>query len=118
QIARRTVEHFVKNDFVIVSGLALGIDSVAHEATLKNLGKTIAVLVDVARISPAINRGLAHEIIESGGLLVAEHPPETRAIPAFFAKRDRIQSGLSLAVFAIETSVDGGTMHAVRCSNV
>jgi DNA processing protein len=116
-IATKTVSNFVSNGFCIVSGLAIGIDTIAHQATIDNAGKTIAVLVDVEKVSPAKNRGLANDIIESGGLLVSENPPNTNVIPAFFAKRDRIQAGLSLAVFAIETSIDGGTMHAVKTAN-
>jgi DNA processing protein len=117
QIARRTVERFADYGFTIVSGLALGIDSIAHRATLAVNKPTIAVLVDLKKISPSTNQSLSHEILADDGLLVAENPPGTKAIPAFFAKRDRIQAGLSAAVFAIETSIDGGTMHAVRASN-
>lgn len=118
EITRRTVEYFVSKNFVIVSGLALGIDTIAHQATLACSGKTIAVIVDVAQVSPSTNRDLAKKILDSGGLLIAENSPGTSAFPALFAKRDRIQSGLSLAVFAIETTTDGGTMHAVRTSKL
>lgn len=116
-IASKTVSHFVSQDYCVVSGLAIGIDTIAHQATLDSSGKTIAVLVDIEKVSPAKNKGLADQILEQGGLLVAENPPGTNVIPALFAKRDRIQSGLSLAVFAIETSIDGGTMHAVKTAN-
>lgn len=116
-IARRTVEHFSKNGFCIVSGLALGIDAIAHRAALDNQGATIAVLVDILNVLPSQNRELADQIIDGRGLLISENQPNTKVIPALFAKRDRIQSGLSMAVFAIETSVDGGTMHAVQAAN-
>lgn len=116
-ITRRTVETFVAKGFCIVSGLALGIDSIAHRATLESKGATIAVVVDVLKIAPSSNRDLAERIIHEGGLLVAENLPNINAVPGLFAKRDRIQSGISLAVFAIETSVDGGTMHAVKAAN-
>jgi DNA processing protein len=59
---------------------------------------------------------LADNILANGGLLVAEMPPGVKIIPSMFAKRDRIQSGLSLAVFPIETNIDGGTMHAVNAA--
>jgi DNA processing protein len=116
QITFKTVEAFAKRGFSIVSGLALGIDTIAHRAALDFNAPTIAVLVDLVNISPSSNRSLADKIIEKGGLLVAENPPGTKAIPAFFAKRDRIQAGLSTAVFTIETSIDGGTMHAVNAA--
>ena len=115
-IAQRTVEHFARKGFCIISGLALGIDAIAHRAALENQGSTIAVVVDVLNVSPSSNRDLASRILQNNGLLVSENLPGTKLIPAFFAKRDRIQSGLSLAVFAIETSVEGGTMHAVNAA--
>lgn len=116
-IAHRTVEHFTKKGYCIVSGLALGIDAIAHQATLEHQGLTIAVVVDVINISPSSNRDLADRILQDKGVLVSENLPGSKVIPALFAKRDRIQAGLSLAVFAIETSVDGGTMHAVKAAN-
>jgi DNA processing protein len=115
-ITVRTVEEFAQRKFSIVSGLALGIDAIAHQTALDIGAPTIAVLVDLQNVSPAANRQLASDILDNEGLWVAENPPGTRIIPAFFAKRDRIQAGLSTAVFAIETSVDGGTMHAVRAA--
>ena len=117
KIAQRTVEQFSNSGFCIVSGLAIGIDAIAHQSALDSNGKTIAVLVDVRNVSPSQNRELSERIIESGGLLISENKPNTRIIPALFAKRDRIQSGLAMAVFAIETSVNGGTMHAVKAAN-
>lgn len=113
-ITIKTIQNFATYGFTIVSGLALGIDTIAHRAALDAKTPTVSVLVDVESISPASNREFAKEILDRGGLLVAENAPGTKAIPAFFAKRDRIQAGLSTAVFAIETSIDGGTMHAVK----
>lgn len=117
KIAYKTVEHFSNEGFCIVSGLALGIDAIAHRAALDNHGRTVAVLVDLITIAPANHRDLAEQILRQGGLLVSENPPGTKVIPALFAKRDRIQAGLARAVFAIETSSDGGTMHAVKAAN-
>jgi DNA processing protein len=115
-ITQKTVQHLVAEGFCIVSGLALGIDSIAHEACLNSGGKTIAVLVDVCKIMPASNLGLSENILASGGLLIAENRPNINAFPALFAKRDRIQAGLSSGVFAIETSINGGTMYAVSAA--
>jgi DNA processing protein len=114
KIACKTVEYFSHAEFCIVSGLALGIDAIAHRAALENDGTTIAVIVDLVNVSPSNNRDLAEQILKQDGLLISENPPGTRAVPGLFAKRDRIQAGLGMAVFAIETSVDGGTMHAVK----
>ena len=117
KIACKTVEYFSHADFCIVSGLALGIDAIAHRAALESDGTTIAVIVDLVNVSPSNNRDLAEQILKQNGLLVSENPPGTRAVPGLFAKRDRIQAGLGMAIFAIETSVDGGTMHAVNTAN-
>ena len=116
-IATKTIEAFHNRKFIIVSGLALGIDTIAHKAALKFGAPTVAVLVDLSKISPATNKDLAEEILQNDGLLVAENKPGTPTVAALFAKRDRIQSGLSTAVFAIETSKNGGTMHAVRAAD-
>jgi len=115
-ITEKSVQFMCENNYTIVSGLALGIDAIAHQATLDSGGKTISVLVDVDNVQPSSNRQLADDILENDGLLVAEMPPGIRIIPSMFAKRDRIQSGLSLAVFPIETNIDGGTMHAVNAA--
>ena len=113
-ITEKTVEFLCANKYTIVSGLALGIDTIAHQSTLNYQGKTISVLVDVDNIQPSRNRDLAEEILLHGGLLIAEEKPGVRISPTMFAKRDRIQSGLSFAVFPIETSKNGGTMYAAR----
>ena len=115
-IATKTVEAFYTRKFTIVSGLAIGIDAIAHRAALDCGAPTIAVLVDLLKVSPARNKALADEILQKNGLLITENRPGTPTIAALFAKRDRIQAGLSTAVFAIETSRDGGTMHAVRAA--
>jgi len=113
-ITEKTVQFLCSHDCVIVSGLALGIDAEAHAAALRVQGKTIAVLVDVINVAPSVNKQLAKQILDQDGLLVSENFPETNIIPSMFVKRDRIQAGLSQAVIAIETSTDGGTMHAVN----
>ncbi len=115
-ITAKSVQFMCENDYTIVSGLALGIDAIAHQSALDSGGKTISVLVDVDNVQPSRNRQLADDILKNDGLLVAEMPPGIRIIPSMFAKRDRIQSGLSLAVFPIETNIDGGTMHAVNAA--
>jgi DNA processing protein len=116
RITCETVEYFASRGFSIVSGLALGIDGIAHRAALDRNGSAIAVVVDLINISPANHRELAEQILLQGGLLVSENIPGTKVIPPLFAKRDRIQAALAAAVFAIETTVDGGTMHAVRAA--
>jgi DNA processing protein len=100
---------------VVVSGLALGIDTAAHHASLDRRGVTWAVLAHgLDTISPLSNRALAHKIIESGGTLMSEYPPGTAPLSRYFVERDRIQAGLADAVLLIESDLAGGAMHTVR----
>jgi len=115
EIATRTAKHFAEIGINIVSGLAKGIDTAGHRGALEaDGGKTTAVLVDIENIYPAENYDLSDQILENGGLLIAENPPGTPPAGHLFVRRDRLQSGLSLAVFPIETDIKGGTMHTVR----
>lgn len=113
RIARGTANYFAKEGYTIVSGLAKGIDAIAHEAALEVGGKTIAVLVDIGKIYPKENYDLALRILKNDGLLISENSPGSFQGKNSFVLRDRIQSGLSLAIFPIETDVIGGTMHTV-----
>jgi DNA processing protein len=116
-IAARVAGTLANSGFVIVSGLAKGIDTHAHRGCLSSGGITVAVLanpVDAASIYPAENRRLADEIADLHGALVSETPVGEQVHRSSFVQRDRIQSGLSIAVFAIQTDVEGGTMHTVR----
>lgn len=115
-IAQITAHRFAEIGYNIVSGLAEGIDTAAHNGALFANGKTTAVLVDVEQIFPEKNKNLSDEILVNDGLLIAENPPNTIPAGHLFVSRDRLQSGLSLAVFPIETDVKGGTMHTVRFS--
>ena len=99
--------------FTIVSGLALGIDAIAHRATLDAGGKTIAVLgsgVDDKRIYPSTNFRLAMEITESGGLIISEYEPGTHATEFTFPQRNRIISGLSLGTLVVEADRESGSL--------
>ena len=100
-----------------MSGLALNIDSIAHESSFLNAGRTIAVVVDVINVYPRKNRELSRKIVSNNGLLLAENKPGVSVKPYHFISRDRIQSALSSAVFPIETCINGGTMHAVKAAN-
>jgi len=118
QIAFDTAELFAARGWNIVSGLALGIDTAGHEGALEAGGKTTAVLLDVANIYPAQNRILAEKILQNGGLLIAENAPGVAFMKWLLLTRDRLQSGMSLAVVAVESDLEGGTMntvgHAIR----
>lgn len=108
---KEITKKFVSQDFVIVSGLAEGIDTQAHKTAVENKGKTIAVLPsDLLNIYPTKNKQLAQEILDNEGLLISEYPINSNIGKHNFIERDRIESGLSLAVFVIESKEDGGTM--------
>jgi DNA processing protein len=112
--AHRIADSLARSGYVIVSGLARGIDTAAHTAALEADGRTIAVLgTPLNEIYPAENKGLAKRIADQSGLLVSEIPLGKSSSKLAFVRRDRIQSGLSLAVFAIQTDLNGGTMHTV-----
>lgn len=113
--AVRLGETFAEREIVVVSGLAVGCDTAAHQGCLDASGQTIAVMAHgLDQVYPAENRALAEEILEANGCLVSEYPPGGRAHRSSFVERDRLQSGLSAAVVVVETDVDGGTMHTAR----
>jgi DNA processing protein len=102
-------------EFVIVSGLARGIDTFAHLSALKTGKQTIAVLPSgIERIYPKENENLAGKIIEKGGVLISEYPNKTRPTKFSFIQRNRITAGLSFAVLVIEAQMKSGTMHTIR----
>lgn len=111
--AHKIIPELVRAEFIIVSGLAMGVDALAHEITLENNGKTIAVLgtgIDDASIYPRSNRGLAHRIIKSGGLLFSEYAPGSEPQKFHFPVRNRIISGLTLGTLVIEAHQKSGSL--------
>ena len=107
------VRDVVRGGLTIVSGLAAGIDTLAHKAALDNDGKTIAVLgcgPDDQTIFPQQNLKLAHKILETGGAIISEYAPGTQGRAFTFPQRNRIISGLSLGVLVVEADIKSGAM--------
>lgn len=114
-VAERVVEALVKDDWVIVSGLAIGVDTLCHEAALRYGGRTIAIMAGgLDGVYPKRNAGLAQQIIERDGALISEQPLGTPPAPFNLVQRDRLQSGLAAGTFVVQTDVKGGSMHTVR----
>ena len=97
-------------EFVIISGMAVGTDTVAHKSTLEVKGKTIAVLGSgFNNIFPKENISLFNEIIHTGGLILTEYSPSVKPKSQNFPARNRIVSGLSDGVLVIEAAYRSGT---------
>lgn len=97
----------------IVSGLALGIDSLAHQKTLDFFGKTVAVLgsgLDKLSIYPYSNRFLLEDIVEKGGLVISEFPPGTKPLSYHFPQRNRIIAGLTPVTLVVEAGFKSGSL--------
>ena len=102
-----------QNNVVVVSGMAMGIDSMAHKGALDGNGKTIAVLgcgLDI--VYPPSNKGLRDEIANNG-CVISEFPIGTPPYPANFPTRNRIISGISDAILVVESAKKSGTLITV-----
>lgn len=113
----RIGEGLARAGVVIVSGMARGIDTYAHRATLACNTPTIAVLgsgVDDASLYPKQNLPLAHDIIERGGLIISEFEAGAPSYPSNFPRRNRIVAGLSLGTVVVEAPFKSGAMITAR----
>lgn len=111
EVTAKFASQLASRGIVIISGLAFGVDAIAHQATLDIGGTTIAVLGNgVDTIYPASNCGLAKKIIEQGGAIISEYEPGVEARDFRFLERNRIVSGLADAILITEAGVRSGTM--------
>lgn len=114
-IARKISRRLSELGAVIVSGLAMGIDTAAHEGALAGESETIAVLAcGLHMIYPRQNENIAKRIIEAGGAIISEYPVGAPALPNQFLERNRIVSGLSLATIVIEAPINSGALVTAR----
>lgn len=114
-VARALARVLAGAGLVVVSGLARGVDAEAHEGALEAGGRTLAFQAcGPDRVYPAAHRRLAARIAEQGGALASELPPGTPPRPEHFPLRNRLISGISLAVVAVEARERSGTLVTAR----
>ncbi len=115
QLARSIASKLAARGIVIVSGLAIGIDTAAHEGAIEAKGVSIAILANgLNTIYPAQNKQLADKLIALGGAVISEYAPNTPAFPNQFLARNRIVSGLCVATIVIEAPERSGTLATAR----
>lgn len=113
--AREIAAQLAREEVTVVSGMARGIDTCAHEGCLSANGTTIAVLgcgPDV--VYPPENEALAERILENGGAIISEYPPGTRPLAGHFPARNRIISGLTEGTLIVEGAENSGAMITVN----
>lgn len=114
-IARKLANNLAKQGIVVVSGLAIGVDTAAHEGALSAQGTTIAVLANgLDAIYPAQNATIAKNMVANGGAILSEYPSGTPAYPNQFLERNRIVSGLCVATVVVEAPERSGTNSTAR----
>jgi DNA processing protein len=114
-VTAQLATQLAERGITIVSGLALGVDAVAHEAALKAGGQHIAVLANgLDKIYPASNTQLAKQLLQSGGVIISEYPEGTPSLKQNFVARNRIVAGLSNALLITEAGEKSGTLHTAR----
>lgn len=114
QAAEQIVSGLVANRITIVSGLARGIDTIAHTAALREGGRTIAVLpCPVDQVYPPQNKRLAEQIAENGALL-SDYPLDARMSRESFWRRNRIVAGMTLGTLVVEAGEESGALITAR----
>lgn len=110
-IAEDIAAELARHGLIIISGLAMGIDAAAHRGALKAGGRTMAVLGNgIDEIYPAQNEKIADELLRTGGAIISEYPPGEPSFRQNFIHRNRIVSGLSVAVVVIEAPERSGAL--------
>ncbi|WP_457639395.1 DNA-processing protein DprA [Persephonella sp.] len=116
-VAEKITEELVNNGLTTVSGLATGIDSIVHKATISSGGKTVAVLGNgIDMVFPQENRRL-YEEVEENGALITEFPVGTKASKYTFPVRNRIIAGMSYATVVVEAGEKSGALITARIAN-
>lgn len=118
QVTEKIIKELAEQQVIIISGLAYGVDAIAHKASLKNNLPTIGVLAHgLDQVYPVEHNGLAREMIKHGGGLLTEFCSNTRPDKHNFPTRNRIVAGISDATIVIETGIKGGSMITAELAN-
>jgi DNA processing protein len=118
KITEKLISDLSDQDIMVVSGLAFGIDTIAHKASLKNNVKTVAVLAHgLDTIYPSENSNIAKEMLNKGGGLLTEYKSKSKPDKHNFPIRNRIVAGMSDATIVVESGVKGGSMITVELAN-
>jgi len=117
RIVHEFVHNLVGSGLVITSGLALGIDSLAHQACLEAGGKTIGVLAcGLDMIYPSSNKSLAEGVLKRGGAIISEYPPGMVALKYNFPLRNRIIAGMTMGTLIVEAAKQSGTLLTAKAA--
>ncbi len=116
-VTEQITSALVRAGVTVVSGLAFGVDTVAHQTTIAEGGKTIAVLGGgLDNIFPVENQQLAQQIAQKHGLLISEYPPGSPSLKFHFPARNRIIAGLSQAVIVTEAARGSGSLYTAKAA--
>ncbi len=116
-VCEKLIEELAEQNVLVISGLAFGIDTIAHKAALKNNLQTVGVLAHgLDRMYPPQNKALAKQMTEQGGLLT-DFPSNTNPDKQNFPRRNRIVAGLCDALIVIESSKKGGSLITAELGN-
>jgi DNA processing protein len=110
--------HFVKNNILITSGMAYGIDSISHRAAINNGGTTYAVIASgLDKIQPKLQHKFAEDIVNSGGAIISEYKFGTSSWQGNFLQRNRIIAGISKATLIVESAYKGGALNTANLAD-
>ncbi len=114
-VTKKLASELAAQGVVIISGLAIGVDAIAHQAALEVGGLTMAILPGpVQKIYPAGHRHLARQILDKNGVIASEYPEGMPTLKQNFVARNRIVAGLADALLITEAAEKSGTMHTAR----
>lgn len=115
QVTTRLAGELAARGIGIVSGLALGVDALAHQAALEAGSYTLAVLPSsVEKVYPSSNRQLAQQILDKGGALISEYSNDAISFKTNFIERNRLVAGLADVLLITEASYRSGTLHTAN----